>query len=151
MVLCSFAYKAGYGQYVLASLCQETQQEQAAHPEAALYLNTHLDSVLGCAHHSKGCWSHHRTRHKDWPAHCSWDESFKGTTRSNAVFLLSGSGPRRTASRTSCSGRSWWFSAHTFKDLWSLSHRAVIQRTGCGVLHLVMGWPGHSYGPLSVD
>lgn len=64
MVLCSFAYEVDYGQYVLTSICQEKQQEQATHPEALLFLNSHLDSVLG-AYHSKGCWSHHRTQHKD--------------------------------------------------------------------------------------
>lgn len=65
IVLCSFAYKADDGQYFLTSLCQEKQQEQATHPEASLYLNTHLDSALGCAHHSKGCWSHRGTQNKD--------------------------------------------------------------------------------------
>lgn len=64
VILCSFAYEADYGQYVLTSICQEKQREQAAHPEASLFLNPHLDSALG-AYHSKGCWSHRRTQHKD--------------------------------------------------------------------------------------
>ena len=64
IILCRFAYEADYGQYVLTSICQEKQQEQATHPEALLFLNPHLDSALG-AYHSKGCWSHRRTQHKD--------------------------------------------------------------------------------------
>lgn len=64
LVLCSCAYEVDYEQYVLTSICQEKQREQAAHPEASLFLNPQLDSVLR-AHHSKGCSSHQRTRHKD--------------------------------------------------------------------------------------
>lgn len=63
--MCSFAYKADYAQYVLTSLCQEKQQEQATHSAALLYLNTHLVSALSCTHHCKGWWSHHGTQHKD--------------------------------------------------------------------------------------
>lgn len=54
---------------VLAPLRQKKQPEQATHPEASLYLNTHLDSVLCCVHHSKGCWSLHRTRRKTLSLH----------------------------------------------------------------------------------
>lgn len=46
---------------------------------------------------------------------------------------------------------SWWYSTHTCTDLWSLNHHPFIQRAGCWVLHLAIGWPGHSSCPLSVD
>lgn len=69
---------ADYGQYLLTSRCQKKQFERATYPEASLYLNTHLDCLLNCAHHSKDCWSHLRSLYKDL--------SFKGRRRLDAVY-----------------------------------------------------------------
>lgn len=75
------------------------QQEQTTHPEASLYLNTHLDCLLGQARHSKDRWSHYRTQYKDIVLLM---RASKEQKKSNVVFVLSSSGPHCEASRTSC-------------------------------------------------
>lgn len=83
IVLCSCTYEADYRQYVLTSICQEKQQEQATHQEALLFLNPHLESRL-CAYHSRGLLE---PLSNPTQRHCPGDWSFKGTTRSNIIYF----------------------------------------------------------------
>lgn len=136
----SIAYKVDYGKKkkkILVPLRQKKQPEQATHPEASLYLNTHLDSVLGCVHHSKGCWSLHRTRCKDIvPAQRASKEQHGPTP-----YFYTQAGPH------AMEGLDYF---PTIPSL-SYDHSAVISGTGCEVLRLVTEWPGHSFGPPFVS
>lgn len=135
IVLCSFAYKADDGQYFLTSLCQEKQQEQATHPEASLYLNTHLDSALGLRapqQRLEPSWNPKQRR-------CSCNESLKATTRSNTVFLFLGLGPHCQASRTSCDGKSR-MTFHTYL------HRPMITQPSPWYSEIRLWGPSPGYG-----
>lgn len=109
---------------VPAPLRQKKQPEQATHPEALLNLNIHLDSVLGCVHHSKGCWSLHRTRRKDIvPAQRASKEQ-----HGPMLYVYTQAGPH------AMEGLDYF---PTIPSL-SYDHSAVLWGTDCEVLHLVM-------------
>lgn len=111
-------------------VAKKNSRRKTTHPEASLYLNTQLDWLLNFAHHSKDCWSHLRSQYKDVALETGASKEGEGWMLFALWFC---SLPLGKLDLVLC-----FCFVHVCTDVWSLSHRPVIENALCG--------PSSSYG-----